>query len=113
MLPESADRSTISGCVRQTPNLFAGFFAFAGTRAGGEHHGLVESRSVRDLNLLSVSIGAFAAIRPPARSQCRSAGDSRNDFAFVLDPQQRPEGRNTTGKFFGPVDWIDDQARSD
>src|SRR5271155_3967919 len=112
MLPEPAEPSTISGCVRQTPNLFAGFLAFAGTRAGGEHHGLVESRRLRDLNLLSIAIRTFAPIGPPPGSQCRSAGHPRYDFALVLDPQQSPEGRNPAGKFFGAVDWVDNQARA-
>src|SRR5712671_481887 len=111
VLPESTKSAPAASRIGKAPNLFLSQFVFTWSGAGGEHHCFTQLGHTRNVNPFPVAISAFAAIRPPATRQSRSAGHSRHNFAIALDSQQRSKRLNPARKFLRAVDRIDDQSR--
>ena len=87
VLPETAEGAGIARGIGKAADAGAIFGVFAGTGASGEDHGFVKLSSVRNMDAFASAIGAFAAISPPARTECGSTGDPSDDFTLELDTE--------------------------
>ena len=112
MLPEAPEGSSASRRIRKPPQSFPRHAVLTGACSRRENHRAAQTPDIRNMNSLSISIGSFAAVRPPSRAKSRSARHSRYNLAVQFDAHQRAKRRNPPGKLLRAVDRIDNHPRS-
>src|SRR5882762_7275342 len=68
VLPEPSEGAAVARGVRQSPYFLDCFVVLAGSRACREDHRVLQLLDIRNVDSLSVSIRALAAVRPPTRA---------------------------------------------